>query len=108
MVAQTVIAPLAEEYADEIFKALASSHRRHILRILGEQGGDAEKTCCAPHEVCGCKLAEELGLVASTISHHMTILRDAGLVHGRKEGHWVYYSLDRERIAQAAALIGSL
>ncbi|MBE0416148.1 MAG: helix-turn-helix transcriptional regulator [Coriobacteriia bacterium] len=95
-------------HLDEAFKALASAPRREILRLLGDAGGTAtDKTCCAPREVCACKLAEELGLAASTISHHMTVLRDAGLVHARKGGQWVYYSLDREALHAVAEAIES-
>lgn len=93
------------ERADKVFKALASEQRREILRILGEEAGDVSKTCCAPHEVCACKLVERLGLVASTISHHMTVLRAAGLVHARKDGQWVYYTLDRGRLSETADLL---
>jgi ArsR family transcriptional regulator, arsenate/arsenite/antimonite-responsive transcriptional repressor len=88
---------------DAAFKALASEQRREILRILAAEERAAalgeEKTCCEPHEVCGCKLSERLGLVASTISHHMSVLRAAGLVSSRKEGQWVYYRLERDRIS---------
>ena len=84
---------------DAAFKALSSAQRREILRILGESTPDVGKTCCAPDEVCGCKLSENLGLAASTISHHMTILRDAGLVDARKDGWWVYYTLRRDSLA---------
>lgn len=84
---------------DAAFKALASAPRREILRILGESTPEAGKTCCAPDEVCGCKLSERLGLAASTVSHHMTVLRDAGLVDARKDGWWVYYTLRRDALA---------
>ncbi|MDF1542277.1 MAG: metalloregulator ArsR/SmtB family transcription factor [Anaerosomatales bacterium] len=93
---------------DEALKAIASSQRREILRLLGEAGGPADDTsCCGPGEVCACKLAEALGLAASTISHHMTILREAGLVHGRRGGQWVYYSLDHLALHAVADAIES-
>ena len=41
---------------DAVFKALASSHRREILRILSESDAEAGKTCCAAEEVCACKI----------------------------------------------------
>ncbi len=99
---------VAEEHIDELFKALASAQRREILRILAEESGDEDRSCCAPHEVCACKLAERLGLVASTVSHHMTVLRKAGLVQARKDGQWVYYTLDRGRLDEAARRIQTL
>lgn len=93
---------------DEALKALASPQRREILRLLGEARGPAGDTgCCGPGEVCACKLAEALGLAASTISHHMAILRGAGLVHGRKGGQWVYYSLNQQALHAVADAIES-
>ena len=87
---------------DEVFKALASVHRREILRILGESTPGSGKNCCAPDEVCACKLTDRLGLAASTVSHHMSVLRKAGLVDGRKDGLWTYYTLRREVLDEAA------
>ena len=87
---------------DEVFKALASEHRREILRILGESMPAAGKTCCREEEVCACKLSDRLGLAASTISHHMGVLRSAGLVDARREGLWTYYTLRREVLDEAA------
>ncbi len=87
---------------DDVFKALASEQRREILRILGETTPDAGKSCCAPDELCGCKLSDRLGIVPSTISHHMSVLRAAGLVSARRDGKWIYYSLRREALDAAA------
>lgn len=87
---------------DEVFKALASEHRREILRILGESTPESGKTCCGADEVCACKLTDRLGLAASTISHHMSVLRTAGLVDGRKDGLWTYYTLRRAALDEAA------
>ena len=87
---------------DEVFKALASVHRREILRVLSASTPEAGKSCCAEDEVCACKISEHLGLAASTISHHMSVLRDAGLVEARKDGLWTYYTLRREILEDAA------
>lgn len=87
---------------DEVFKALASEHRREILRVLSAATPDCSKTRCTAEETCGCKLSERLGLSPSTISHHMTVLRNAGLVVGRKDGLWTYYTLRRDVLAHAA------
>lgn len=93
---------------DRVFKALASAHRREILSMLSHSDADAGKTCCAPQEVCACKISERLDLSASTTSHHMSILRAAGLVSARKEGLWVYYSLKREPLEAAAQALRTL
>ncbi len=64
-----------------IFKALADENRVQILKLL--RGG----------EKCACKLLEELDISQPTLSHHMKILCDTGIVTGRKEGKWMHYSI---------------
>lgn len=93
---------------DEVFKALASEHRRTILRILGETTPLPGKTYCLADEVCACTISERLGLAASTISHHMSVLRNAGLVGSRKDGLWTYYTLRRDVLAEAASELQGL
>ena len=64
-----------------ITKALADENRLRMLMAL--QDG----------EQCVCRLTELLGLAMSTVSKHLSILYQAGLVNARKEGRWMYYSL---------------
>ena len=64
-----------------ITKALADENRLRALMILRGQ------------ELCACQVIGVLGLAPSTVSKHMTILRQAGLVQARKEGRWMYYCL---------------
>jgi ArsR family transcriptional regulator len=73
-----------------LFKAFCDENRLRILELLKEG------------EKCSCTLLESLEIVQSTLSHHMKILTDSGVVHGRKEGKWVYYSLctDGTKIAK--------
>lgn len=92
----------ARTQLDEVFKALASEHRREILRLLSASTPQQGKTCCSAEEVCACKLSDHLGLSPSTISHHMSVLRSAGLVSARKDGLWTYYALQRDVLATAA------
>lgn len=99
---------LSESQLDAALKALASAQRRAIVRFLIERSGDAGKTCCAADEVCGCKLSEHLGVSAPTISHHMAILREAGLVSARKAGTWVYYTVKRDALGAVAGAIEGL
>lgn len=63
------------------FKALGDENRLHILKLL----------CTG--EKCACKLLEALQISQPTLSHHMKILCDAGLVAARKEGKWTHYSI---------------
>jgi ArsR family transcriptional regulator len=86
--------------ADAAFKALASSQRRQLLRIIATHTS-ADGVCCET-EVCACKLADALDLAPSTISHHMAVLVKAGLVSATKRGLWVYYRLERETLARVA------
>ena len=79
--------------AAAIFKALGDENRIRILLLLG--GG----------ELCACKLLEYLQISQSTLSHHMKILCDAGIVTGRKEGRWTHYSISQENAAQILSLI---
>lgn len=74
----------------QIFKAFCDENRIRILEML--QTG----------EKCGCKLLEELNVTQPTLSHHMKILCDAGIVDGRKEGKWTHYKISKA--GQQAAL----
>ncbi len=76
-----------------IFKALADESRLRTFNVL-RQG-----------ELCVCQITELLELAPSTVSKHMSILRQAGLVESRKEGRWIYYRLaDFPRGASGSAL----
>lgn len=77
----------------EIFKALSDKNRLLILDML---------SC---EELCACNIMEELELTQPTISHHMKVLQHAGLVKGRKEGKWTYYSIDQEIAGQVSEFI---
>ena len=69
----------------EIFKAFCDENRIKILEML--KSG----------EKCACKLLEELNVTQPTLSHHMKILCDSGVVVGRKEGKWTHYSISEQR-----------
>ena len=78
------------------FKALGDENRIRILKLL--HGG----------EKCACKLLEELNISQSTLSHHMKILCDAGIVNVRKEGKWMHYSICSESLAELSAMLRQL
>ena len=69
-----------------VFKALADTNRLGIIDMLS----------CG--ELCACKLLEHFHITQPTLSHHMKVLTDCGLVTGRKDGIWVHYSLNREKV----------
>ncbi len=94
-------APLDTEHAGELargFQALADPVRLRVLSMLAD----------APRgKVCVCDFVGPLGKSQPTVSHHLKILAEAGLVHGERRGKWVWYSLDRTRLTELRAAIGS-
>ena len=79
-----------------LFKAFCDENRLQILELL--RGG----------EKCACKLLEELSISQPTLSHHMKILCDSGIVVGRKEGKWMHYRVSPEGIQCAREYLDSL
>ena len=69
-----------------ICKALGDPNRMEIVKMLSDQ------------EKCGCKLLEKFDITQPTLSHHMRLLCDSGLVDYRKEGKWMHYSLSKEGV----------
>jgi ArsR family transcriptional regulator len=79
------------------FKAMADPSRVAIVNRLA--GAD---------DVCVCDFTGTLGLSQPTVSHHLRVLREAGLVEvARKRGTWVHYRLVPEAVAELAAALGS-
>lgn len=74
----------------KVFKAFCDENRLRILRLL--QTG----------EKCSCSIQETLTISQSTLSHHMKILVESGLVTARKSGKWTYFSLcsDGSKVAK--------
>ena len=79
-----------------IFKAFSDENRIRILKLL--RNG----------EKCACKLLEELNISQPTLSHHMKILCDTGIVSGRKEGKWTHYSICCDGVRRIRGLMKEL
>lgn len=80
------------------FSALGDPVRLRVLSMLA----------AAPAgEVCVCEFVEPLGKSQPTVSHHLKILGEAGLVHGERRGKWVWYSLDPTRLARLRGALES-
>jgi ArsR family transcriptional regulator, arsenate/arsenite/antimonite-responsive transcriptional repressor len=81
-----------------LLKALADPTRLRILSLLSRHEG----------EVCVFEIVESFTLEQPTISHHLRILRDAGLVDCRKKGLWAYYYVRRDALSRAQGVIENL
>ena len=89
----------AMDRVDILFKALGDPLRLRILEFLRRP--DTE--CCSLEDkVCACDLEGLLGLSQPTVSHHMKLLVQAGLVVAEKSGRWVYYRINRRTFARAS------
>jgi ArsR family transcriptional regulator len=91
--------PLAVHERDQLaarFKALADPTRVAIINCLS-----------AADEVCVCHLTDTFELSQPTISHHLKILREAGLVESTRRGTWAYYRLVPESIEALRGALGA-
>jgi ArsR family transcriptional regulator, arsenate/arsenite/antimonite-responsive transcriptional repressor len=91
--------PLEAEAAAELarcFKALADPARVAIVNRLAGAG-----------EVCVCAFVDDLGLAQPTVSHHLKILREAGLVEATRRGTWAYYRLLPEAVRELGATLAA-
>ena len=79
-----------------MFKAFADENRIQILELLR----DGER--------CACRLLEEMNITQPTLSHHMKILCDSGIVVGRKEGKWMHYSISADGLENVRNYVDEL
>jgi ArsR family transcriptional regulator, arsenate/arsenite/antimonite-responsive transcriptional repressor len=90
------------ELLSQRFKALADPNRLRILEMLGRPG------CCAIGKtagMCACDIEAQLELSQPTISHHMKVLREAGLVEAEKIGQWMWYRRDEKALRELAGML---
>ena len=87
---------MTREEVANICKAMSDSNRLRIIEML-TQG-----------EKCGCNLLEELQVTQPTLSHHMKVLSDCGLVSSYKDGKWQHYSINCTRFREFKNYISSL
>ncbi len=81
-----------------LLDALADPTRLGIINLLANN-----------HEpVCVCDITAQFDKGQPTISHHLSILREAGLVHGTREGIWSFFTLDHERLAELQAMLAEV
>jgi ArsR family transcriptional regulator len=93
--------PLSGEQAEQVaplLKALAEPVRLRLMSLVASHAGG---------EACVCDLNDAFDLSQPTISHHLKVLHEAGLLDREKRGVWVYYRARTEALASLGALIGS-
>ena len=91
--------------AADVFKVLGDPHRLKALHFLASATPDC---CQGPDGVCACDLVTHLGLAQPTVSHHMRLLTQAGLVTATKRGRWVHYALRAEGFSRVQNLLAQL
>jgi ArsR family transcriptional regulator, arsenate/arsenite/antimonite-responsive transcriptional repressor len=98
--APLVCEPLDAAEADELaplFKAIGDPVRLRLLSLIAcHEGGEA----------CVCELTAAFELTDPTISHHLKVLRRAGLIDSERRGTWVYYWVNPDVLARLSALLG--
>lgn len=82
----------------QVFKALADPARIKLLSMIGTHDGG---------EVCVCELIEGFSLTAPTISHHLKVLRESGLITSDRRGTWIYYRLVPQALSELAGLLAT-
>ncbi|AEA23169.1 ArsR/SmtB family transcription factor [Pseudonocardia benzenivorans] len=91
--------PLGEDRAVElarVFKAMGDPVRLRLLSMIASHHGG---------EACVCELTGVFDLSGPTISHHLKVLREAGLITGERRGTWVYYRAVPQRLGEVADLL---
>ncbi|EOD63432.1 ArsR/SmtB family transcription factor [Amycolatopsis vancoresmycina] len=91
--------PLTEVQATELakrFKAMADPVRLRLLSLIASHTGG---------EACVCDLTDAFDLTGPTISHHLKVLRESGLITGERRGTWVYYRVHPEALAHLSAVL---
>jgi ArsR family transcriptional regulator, arsenate/arsenite/antimonite-responsive transcriptional repressor len=95
LVSEPIDEALAAELA-VVFKALGDPVRLRLLSLIGAREGG---------EVCVCDLTSAFDLSQPTISHHLKLLREAGLIDSERRGTWVYYRLVPAALERMAGLL---
>jgi len=95
LVREPLTAPQAVELS-RLFKAMGDPVRLRLLSLISSHEGG---------EACVCDLSGVFDLTGPTISHHLKVLREAGLISGQRRGTWIYYQVHPEVLAKLAAVL---
>src|SRR5579864_8605505 len=98
------MATITDKRLVDMFKAVSDPARLKILRLLKQKG-----QCSIGKGVgmCACDVQDHIDLSQPTISHHMSILRKAGLVIGEKHGLWMWYRRNEETLKELGKTVSS-
>jgi ArsR family transcriptional regulator, arsenate/arsenite/antimonite-responsive transcriptional repressor len=94
--------PLSTDHAERLaplLKALADPVRLRLLSLVAAH---------ADHEACVCDLNDAFDLSQPTISHHLKVLHEVGLLDRTKRGTWVYYRIRADVLADVAGMLGGV
>jgi ArsR family transcriptional regulator len=94
-------APLSEDGAEALaaaLQALADPARLRLLSLIAS---------CPGSEACGCDLTTPIGLSQPTVSHHLKVLREAGLLDRERRGKWVFYKVRSEPLASLGSVLSA-
>jgi ArsR family transcriptional regulator len=94
-------APLGEEAAETLataLQALADPVRLRLLSLIAS---------CPDSEACGCDLTAPVGLSQPTVSHHLKVLHEAGLLERERRGKWVYFRVRPEPLASLRSVLSA-
>jgi ArsR family transcriptional regulator len=94
-------APLSEDAAETLagaLQALADPARLRLLSLIA---------ACPGSEACGCDLTSPIGLSQPTVSHHLKVLHEAGLLDRERRGKWVYFKVRPEPLASLRSVLSA-
>jgi ArsR family transcriptional regulator len=94
-ISEAALDPAQAAEGAAVFKALSDPSRLRLMSIIAAAGG----------EICVCDFTGQFDLSGPTISHHLRVLREAGLVDCERRGTWVYYWPMPERLQWISALL---
>ena len=89
--------PLSSDEADElagVLKALADPIRLQLVSLIASSG-----------EECACDLPEAVGKSQPTVSHHLKLLVEAGIIHREQRGKWAWFQIDADRLNQVCSIL---
>ena len=110
MTAQAVISAASNSFAKMGVRNLGNKYKEYVLfmKALGDETRLEIFHMLSDGELCACKILEEFHITQPTLSYHMKILCESGLVNGRKDSIWMKYSINDESLNTIKELFNAL